>query len=228
MKELLSERILYEDNHLIAINKRPGDIVQKDITGDKSLSDEVADYLKKKYNKPGDAFIGVPHRIDRPVSGVVLFAKTSKALSRLSVMFRDKKLTKTYYAIVRNKPKIEKDTIRCFITRDQKKNKAFCHINQVKDSKEAILHYELVASSDRYYLLKIDLETGRHHQIRSQLAFIGCPIKGDLKYGFDRSNKDGGIDLHAGSISFEHPVKKENIIITAPFPEDPLWDFFRK
>lgn len=220
--------VLFEDNHIIAINKTGNDLSQKDNTGDLSLDDKVKIYLKKKYNKPGDVFLGIPHRIDRPTSGVIVYARTSKALTRLTKMFREKEIEKKYWAIVKNKPSDPSAMLTHHLVRDPAKNKSFCHTTPVKESKEAKLCYRIIASSDKYFLLEIDLLTGRHHQIRSQLSFIGCPIKGDLKYGFDRSNKDGGISLHARSIGFEHPVTKEKILINAPVPTDPLWKFFEK
>lgn len=218
--------ILYEDNHIIAVNKRISDIVQGDKTGDEPLSEKVKAYIKKKYNKPGAVFLGVTHRLDRPVSGVVLFARTSKALTRLNKMFLEKEIEKKYWAIVKTRPEKESDTITHYVVRNQKKNKSFAYDKEVKDSKKASLSYQLIASSDNYHLLEVDLHTGRHHQIRCQLAKIGCPIKGDLKYGFARSNPDGGISLHARKISFIHPVKKETIEIIAQTPNDSLWDFF--
>lgn len=218
--------ILYEDNHIIAVNKRISDIVQGDKTGDEPLSEKVKQYIKNKYNKPGAVFLGVTHRLDRPVSGVLLFARTSKALSRLNEMFLKKDIQKSYWAIVKNKPLKESDTIEHYIVRDQKKNKSFAYDKEVKNSKLASLSYKLIASADNYYLLEVDLHTGRHHQIRCQLAKIGCPVKGDLKYGFPRSNPDGGISLHSRKINFIHPVKKERVEIIAPPPKDSLWDYF--
>jgi len=218
--------ILYEDNHIIAINKTNSDIVQVDKTGDLSLEDKVKEYIKRKYNKPGEVFLGVVHRIDRPVSGVVVFARTTKALTRLNDMFKNKDVQKTYWAIVKDKPKKEADTLKHYIVRDQQKNKSFAFDNEVKNSKLASLSYSLVAKAENYNLLEIDLHTGRHHQIRCQLAKIGCPIKGDLKYGFPRSNPDGGISLHSRKIEFIHPVKKEKVIIIAQTPKDALWDYF--
>lgn len=218
--------ILYEDNHIIAVNKQVSDIVQGDKTGDEPLSEKVKSYIKEKYNKPGAVYLGVTHRIDRPVSGALLFAKTSKALSRLNKMFLEKEVQKNYWAIVKELPKNESDTITHYLIRNQKKNKSFAYDKEIKDSKQASLSYRLVASADNYHLLEIDLHTGRHHQIRSQLSKIGCPIKGDLKYGFPRSNPDGGISLHARSIRLIHPVKKEPIEILADPPNDSLWDYF--
>ncbi len=221
--------VLYEDNHIIAVNKTTSDIVQGDKTGDKPLSEVVKDYIRKKYNKPGEVFVGVTHRLDRPVSGVVLFARTSKALTRLNDMFKGKDIEKTYWAIVKNKPEIAEARLEHFLTRNEKQNKSFAYDKEVKDSKLSILSYKLLASSDNYHLLEIKLETGRHHQIRCQLAKIACPIKGDLKYGFPRSNKDGGISLHARNIKFIHPVSKQLVDITAPLPAtDNLWKEFEK
>jgi 23S rRNA pseudouridine1911/1915/1917 synthase len=216
-------QVLFEDNHLIVVNKRVGDIVQGDKTGDKPLSDVVKSYLKEKHNKPGNVYLGVVHRLDRPTTGIVLFAKTSKALPRLNKLFAEKKTHKTYWALVKNQPPKEKDTLVHYLKRNTKQNKSYAHKNEVPDSKKAILHYQVIKKLDNYYLLEIDLETGRHHQIRSQLSAIGCPIKGDLKYGFDRSNKDGGIHLHARKLSLIHPVQKEEITFTAPLPNEALW-----
>lgn len=218
--------VLFEDNHIIAVNKTNSDLVQGDKTGDMPLSEKIKAYIKKKYNKPGEVFLGVTHRLDRPVSGAVMFARTSKALTRLNEMFLKKEVKKTYWAIVKDKPQKHSDTLKHYIFRDQKKNKSFAHDKEVKDSKLAILSYKLLASSDKYHLLEIDLQTGRHHQIRCQLAKIGCPIKGDLKYGSPRSNPDGGISLHARQINFIHPVRKESVKIVAKPPKDNLWDYF--
>ena len=218
--------ILFEDNHIIAINKTNSDLVQGDKTGDETLADKVKLYIKDKYSKPGDVYLGVTHRLDRPVSGVVLFARTSKALTRLNNMFKEKEIKKTYWAIVKEKPPKAEDTINHYLVRNTKKNKSFAYDKEMKDSKNASLSYKIIASSDKYQLLEIDLHTGRHHQIRSQLAKIGCPIKGDLKYGFSRSNPDGGISLHAREITFVHPVKKESVTIKANPPQDKLWDYF--
>jgi len=216
--------VLYEDNHIIVINKRPGDIVQGDKTGDVPLNEIVKQYVKKKYNKPGKVFLGVVHRIDRPTSGVVVFARTSKALSRLNKLFSQKLAKKTYWAIVKNKPNKEQGTLEHWLLRNTKQNKSYAHIKEVSNSKKAILDYQILKKLNNYYLLEIDLKTGRHHQIRAQLAAINCPIKGDLKYGFDRSNKNGSIHLHARSIEFLHPVGKKPISLTAPAVEDPIWD----
>jgi 23S rRNA pseudouridine1911/1915/1917 synthase len=217
-------QVLYEDNHIIVVNKRPGDIVQGDKTGDTPLSEVVKSYLKEKYNKPGDAYLGVVHRLDRPTSGIVLFSKTSKALPRLNKLFQKKEAQKTYWAIVKNVPAQKSGTLVHFLKRNPKQNKSYPHIKEVPDSKEAVLEYRIIRQLDNYYLLEIDLHTGRHHQIRSQLSAIGCPIKGDLKYGFDRSNKDASIHLHARALKFIHPVKKEEIHIIAPPPEEVLWN----
>ena len=215
--------ILYEDNHIIAVNKKASDIVQGDRTGDRPLTEYVKDYIKKKYNKPGKVFLGVVHRLDRPVSGVILFARTSKALSRLNEMFREKKVKKTYWAIVKNKPQNAKGTLVHYLLKNQLKNKSQAFINENKNTLRSELSYELICSLNNYYLLLISPKTGRHHQIRVQLAKIGCPIKGDIKYGFDRTNKDKSIHLHARKIDFIHPVSKEPVSITAPTPNDVLW-----
>jgi 23S rRNA pseudouridine1911/1915/1917 synthase len=224
----LELEILYEDNHIIAVNKRPSDIVQGDKTGDKPLSEIVKSYIKVKYNKPGDVFIGTVHRLDRPVSGLVLFAKTSKALSRLNEMFRDKEIQKTYWAIVKNRPKIEKATLVHYLIKNEAKNISKAFLEEKKGTLKSELEYKLMCSSDNYHLLQITPFTGRHHQIRVQLSSIGCPIKGDIKYGFDRTNKDASIHLHARKIEFIHPVKKENIVIIANPPKEVLWNEFLK
>lgn len=216
-------QILYRDNHLIAINKRPGDIVQGDKTKDVPLSEIVKEYIKHTYDKPGNVYIGVAHRLDRPTSGIVVFARTSKALPRLNKIFAEKEAKKTYWAIVKNVPEKESGTLTHWLVRNTKQNKSYAHINEVPNSKKAILEYKILKKLDRYFLLEIDLKTGRHHQIRAQLAAIGCPIKGDLKYGFDRSNPDASIHLHARRLSFVHPVKKELIDLIAPVPEETVW-----
>ncbi len=216
-------QVLYEDNHIIVVNKRPGDIVQGDKTGDKPLSEVVKSYLKEKHNKPGNVYLGVVHRLDRPTSGIVVFAKTSKALPRLNKLFQKKEAQKTYWAIVKNAPPKATDILTHFLKRNPKQNKSYAHIKEVPDSKKAILEYRVLKKLDNYYLLEVDLHTGRHHQIRSQLSAIGCPIKGDLKYGFDRSNKDASIHLHARELKFVHPVKKEEIHLVAPPPDEVLW-----
>lgn len=221
-----SPEILYEDNHLLIVNKGVSDIVQEDKTGDESIEQQIKAFIKERDQKPGQVFLGVAHRIDRPVSGVVVFAKTSKALARVNEMFQNREIQKTYWAIVKEKPKEDDALLQHFISRNTQKNKAFIHTKEVKDSKPASLHYRLIGKSDNYYLLEIELHTGRHHQIRAQLAFIGCPIKGDLKYGFARSNKNGGISLHSRSIRFIHPVKKEEVFVEAPVPENDLYGVF--
>ncbi|EAR00364.1 RluA family pseudouridine synthase [Maribacter sp. HTCC2170] len=217
-------QILYEDNHLIAINKRPGDIVQGDKTGDNPLSDIVKQYIKEKYNKPGNVYLGVPHRLDRPTSGIVVFAKSSKALPRLNKLFAEKEAKKTYWAIVKNQPPSQADQLVHWLKRNTRQNKSYANKKEVPDSKKAILEYKIRKKLNSYFLLEIDLKTGRHHQIRAQLTAIGSPIKGDLKYGFDRSNKGGSIHLHARKLSFIHPVKKEPLEIVAPTPNDPVWN----
>lgn len=217
-------QVLYEDNHIIVVNKRAGDIVQGDKTGDKPLSDVVKEYIAEKYNKPGNVYLGVVHRLDRPTTGIVLFSKTSKALPRLNKLFAEKKAKKTYWALVKNTPPKHQDTLVDWLRKNPKNNKSTAFKKEVENSKKAILHYELIKALDNFNLLEVNLETGRHHQIRVQLSNIGCPIKGDLKYGFDRSNKDGSISLHARHLEFIHPVKKEPISITAPLPNDALWD----
>ena len=216
--------VLHEDNHLIIVNKRAGEIVQGDKTGDTPLSDIVKAWIKEKYQKPGNVYLGVVHRLDRPVSGVVLFAKTSKALPRLNAMFAEhNKVQKTYWAIVQNRPQKAEGTLTHWLTRHEKTNTARAYDKEVPNSKKAVLDYKLIASSERYHLLEVHLHTGRHHQIRCQLAKMGCPIKGDLKYGSPRSNPDGSISLHARKLTFEHPVSHEQISITAPVPNDRLW-----
>lgn len=217
-------QVIYEDNHIIIVNKRAGDIVQGDKTGDKPLSDVVKDYIKIKYNKPGNVYLGVVHRLDRPTTGIVMFSKTSKALPRLNKLFAEKKANKTYWAIVKNTPQVPHDTLINWLRKNPKNNKSTAFNKEIKDSKKAILHYKTLKVLDNYILLEIALETGRHHQIRTQLASIGSPIKGDLKYGFDRSNKDASISLHARRLQFEHPVSKEPIDVTAPLPNDPIWN----
>jgi 23S rRNA pseudouridine1911/1915/1917 synthase len=218
--------VLYEDNHIIIINKLPGEIVQGDKTGDKPLSEIVKDYLKDKYNKPGNVFCGVTHRLDRPTSGAVIFAKTSKALSRLNEMFRKDSIDKVYWAIVKNIPSKIEDKLVHYLIKDEKKNKSSAFNTEKPNTKKAVMHYKLISTSQNYSLLEVNLETGRHHQIRCQLAKIGSPIKGDLKYGAERSNPDGSISLHARSISFIHPVSKVKIEVTAPVPMDNLWKSF--
>ena len=216
-------QIIYEDNHIIVVNKRAGDIVQGDITGDKPLSDVVKEYIAEKYNKPGKVYLGVVHRLDRPTTGIVLFAKTSKALPRLNKLFAEKTAHKTYWALVKNAPPKTEDTLIHWLKKNPKNNKSTGYIKEIDASKKASLHYKTLKKLDNFYLLEINLETGRHHQIRVQLSSIGCPIKGDLKYGFDRSNKDARISLHAILLEFIHPVKKEGISLEADLPNDPLW-----
>lgn len=224
MKDL---EILHEDNHIIAVNKGNHDIVQGDRTGDVTLGDKVKAYIKEKYNKPGDVFLGVTHRLDRPTSGVVLFARTSKALTRLNDLFRDGAIQKTYWAITKEIPGDGEGTLIHYLKKNQEKNRSHCHNQMVKGAKKAELDYKVLGRSEKYYLLEVLLKTGRHHQIRSQLATVGCPIKGDLKYGAPRSNPGGGISLHARKVNFIHPVSKEAIEIVAPCPKDEkLWRSF--
>lgn len=215
--------VVYEDNHIIIVNKTASEIVQGDKTGDVPLSETVKQYLKEKYHKPGNVFIGVTHRLDRPVSGLVVFAKTSKALSRLNEMFKNSEVKKTYWAIVKQTPAETEGELVNYLVRNEKQNKSCAYDTEKPGSKKAVLHYRLIARSDNYSLLEVDLKTGRHHQIRCQLAKMGCPIKGDLKYGFPRSNPDGSICLHARHVRFVHPVSKELIDVVAPVPSDNLW-----
>ena len=216
--------VLYEDNHIIAVNKKPSDIVQGDKTGDRPLGEFVKDYIKKKYNKPGDVFLGIVHRLDRPVSGVVLFARTSKSLSRLNELFRSKQVKKTYWAVVKNKPNPTKDILVHYLKKNQQKNKSTAFNKEEDGTLKSELSYKLIKSLDNYHLLEVLPKTGRHHQIRVQLSKIGSPIKGDIKYRSDRTNKDSSIHLHARKIEFIHPVKKEPISISAPPPEkDTIW-----
>ena len=216
--------ILFEDNHLLIVNKKSGDIVQADKTGDKPLSEVVKEYIKEKYNKPGDVFLGVIHRLDRPTSGIIIFARTSKALERLNKMLRERNVSKTYWAVIKNNPKNTKDTLIHFLKKNPKNNKSTVFKKEAEGSKKAILHYTIIKNLKNYSLLEIDLETGRHHQIRAQLSFIRSPIKGDLKYGASRSNKDGSIHLHARKINFTHPVSKKIITIIAPVPNEVIWN----
>ena len=225
-KKLLSNRILYEDNHLIIVNKLPSEIVQGDKTGDETLGDLVKNYIKEKYNKPRDVFLGVVHRIDRPVSGAVIFARTSKALTRMNTMIKERKLDKKYWAIVKTKPEAEERTLTHYLKKNQAQNKSYVVDQTTDGAKKAELNYRFISSSDSFHLIEVELITGRHHQIRAQLSAIGCHIKGDLKYGFPRSNKDGSISLHARSIEFAHPVKDEIIKVAAPVPKDDLWTYF--
>jgi len=226
--EGLSNRILYEDNHLVIVNKLPSEIIQADKTGDQTLTELVKLYLKEKYEKPGDVFLGTVHRLDRPVSGVVIFARTSKALKRMNEMIKRREIEKKYWAIVKNEPPEMEGELVHYLKKDEEKNKSFAYKNPVESGKEAKLYYKIIARSDEYYLVEVNLVTGRHHQIRVQLSKIGCPIKGDLKYGFPRSNRDGSISLHARSIEFEHPVQRTRMRIVSDPPEDPLWNYFLK
>lgn len=216
--------VLYEDNHLLVVNKRPGDIVQGDKTGDTPLSEIVKEYIKLKYNKPGKVFLGVTHRLDRPTSGVVAFARTSKALSRMNALFAGKEARKIYWAVVKNRPEPESGNLVHWLVRNPKQNKSYAWPQERSDGKKAIMEYRLLLQLDRYCLLEINLKTGRHHQIRAQLAGIGNPVKGDLKYGFDRSNPDGSIHLHARELSFVHPVSGEQVQCIATPPDDPIWN----
>ena len=218
--------VVYEDNHIIVVNKTASEIVQADKTGDTPLSETVKQYLKEKYQKPGNVFLGVTHRLDRPVSGLVIFAKTSKALTRLNEMFRAGEVKKTYWAVVKNAPKESEGELVHFLVRNEKQNKSYAYDKEVPNSKKAVLDYRLIGRSENYYLLEVDLKTGRHHQIRCQLAKMGCRIKGDLKYGSPRSNPDGSICLHARRVRFVHPVSKELIELKAPLPEGNLWKGF--
>ena len=217
-------QILHEDNHLIIVNKRVGDIVQGDKTGDKPLSDVVKEYIKDKYNKPGEVFLGVVHRLDRPTTGIVVFARTSKALTRMNELFSNRETQKTYWCIVKNKPLKPEDELIHYLKRNEKNNSSKAHLKEVPDSKLASLDYKIIKELNNYFALEINLHTGRHHQIRAQLSAIGSPIKGDLKYGFDRSNPDGGIHLHARKLVFIHPVTKENLSVNASTPDDAIWN----
>lgn len=220
--------VIYEDNHIIIVNKDSSEIVQGDKTGDTPLSDTVKEYIRQKYHKPGNVFLGVVHRLDRPVSGVVVFARTGKALARLNDMFRTKDVHKTYWAIVTKRPLEEQGELVHWLVRNERQNKSYAYLKEVPQSKQAILDYRLIGCSERYFLLEVDLKTGRHHQIRCQLARMGCPIKGDLKYGAPRSNPDGSISLHARCIRFVHPVSKKEICVEAPLPKDALWHAFER
>ncbi len=219
--------ILYEDNHLIAVYKKASDLAQGDKTGDPSIDSEIKKYIAEKYRKPGDVFLGVVHRLDRPVSGVIMYARTSKALSRLNEMFRTKEVKKIYLAIVKERPPEDEGTIKHFLKKNEKQNKTYVYDKEVKGSKESSLSYRLAGRSERFYLLEVELHSGRHHQIRAQLASIGCPVKGDLKYGYPRSNDNGSISLLARRIEFIHPVSKEKISVTAHFPEGDIWSHFK-
>jgi len=229
-KDTISEQqIVYEDNHIIIINKLPGELVQGDKTGDLPLSEKIKTFLKNRDLKPGNVFCGVIHRIDRPVSGLIIFAKTSKALTRFNELFREKTITKTYLAVVKNKPAKASDKLIHYLIKNEKTNMSKAHAKPVANALKAELDYELIASSDNYHLLKIDLHTGRHHQIRCQLSAIGCPIKGDLKYGFNRTNDGGFIHLHSYKIDFMHPIKQEQISVLAfPVTKDAVWNFFKE
>ena len=226
MRKAISERILYEDNHLIVVNKEAGELVQADTTGDRTLADDVRNYLKIKYSKPGNVYLGLPHRIDRPTTGIVVYCKTDKALSRMSAAFRTSEVRKTYWAVVDRRPDRPEATLVHYLVRNPESNKSIAYPVEKSGAKLAKLSYRLLASSDNYHLLEIDLHTGRHHQISAQLAAIGVHIKGDLKYGAARSNPDGGICLHSRSIAFTHPVKRTPLEITAPLPSDRLWQWF--
>ena len=228
MKNIISNKnnlqVLFEDNHIIAINKRCGDIVQGDKTGDKPLSEIVKSFLKTKYSKPGNVYLGIPHRLDRPTSGVVMFAKTSKSLSRLNKIFKDGKVQKYYWAVTKNNPEKQEDTLIHWLRKNEKTNKSTYFKKETVKAKKAVLHYRVLKKLERYFIIEIELVTGRHHQIRCQLSAIGCPVRGDLKYGYDRSNSDGGIDLHAKKIIFEHPINGKKIIIDAPVRDTKIWN----
>lgn len=228
LQEKYKIEILHEDNHLIVLNKKASDLVQGDKTGDEPLPERIKGYLKEKYNKPGNVFCGVVHRLDRPTSGALVFARTSKALERLNQQFREKETEKTYWAVVESKPPKNSDKLVHWLQKNEKQNKSYVVNKDAKNAKQAVLNYQLIASSDNYFLLEIELETGRHHQIRCQLAAIGCIIKGNLKYGAKRSNPDGSIYLHARKLHFTHPTTKEEIVIVAPTPNDKLWHFFEE
>ena len=221
-------QIIFEDNHIIAVNKRPSELVQGDKTGDEPMSEILKRYIKKKYDKPGDVYLGTVHRLDRPVSGIVLFARTSKALSRLNEMFRGREIQKTYWAVVKNKPKQQSGLLVHYLKKNEAKNMSKAFDREQPGTLRCELEYKILSSSDNYHLIEVTPHTGRHHQIRVQLAAMGCPIKGDLKYGFNRSNENGSIHLHARQVDFVHPVKKEPLRIIAPPPDDPLWNHFIK
>lgn len=220
-------QVLHEDNHIIVVNKRVGDIVQGDKTGDQPLSDVVKAYIKEKYKKPGEVYLGVVHRLDRPTTGIVVFAKTSKALTRLNEMFKNRETQKTYWAVIKNTPESEEATLAHYLVRNSKNNTSKAHVKEVPESKLARLDYKVICKLTNYSVLEINLHTGRHHQIRAQLAAIGCPIKGDLKYGFNRSNPDGGIHLHARKLAFTHPVSKDTLSIVAPLPNESTWNIVK-
>jgi len=223
----ISQRILFEDNHLIIVNKLPSEIVQGDKTGDLSMIDTVKAYIKNTYHKPGEVFLGLVNRIDRPVSGAVLFARTSKALTRMNELLKAREIRKTYWAIVKESPPSDAGELIHFLKKNESQNKAIVYNKEVGGSQRAHLAYKILARSDQYFLLEIDLFTGRHHQIRAQLSAMGCPIRGDLKYGYPRSNPDASISLHSRSVSFIHPVRKEQIMVIAPPPDDTLWNYFK-
>ncbi len=228
MTPLDPTHILFEDNHLLVVNKSPSEIVQGDKTGDTPLSERLKEYLKAKYHKPGNVFMGVVHRLDRPVSGALVFAKTGKALARLNESVRNREMKKIYWAVVKQRPPKDADTLVHYLKKNEKQNKSYAKNGPVDGYKKAELRYRLLSSSDTYFLLEVELITGRHHQIRVQLSAMGCPIKGDLKYGFSRSNSNGSIHLHSRTLSFIHPVRKEVITFDAPAPDDPVWNAFKQ
>ena len=228
ISEDITSRVLHEDNHILIINKKPSEIVQGDKPGDIPLSEKIKEYLKIKYNKPGNIFVGVIHRVDRPVSGCLIFAKTDKALTRMNKLIHDRQIKKVYWAVVKNKPPKDSDRLVHYLSKNEKQNKSYSVKAEAKGAQKAELEYNVIAKSDNYYLLEVELFTGRHHQIRAQLAEIGCPIKGDLKYGFPRPNTDASIHLHARKVEFEHPVSKEIIKIEAPLPNETIWNYFTK
>ena len=220
-------QVLYEDNHIIIVYKQSGEIVQGDKTGDKPLSETIKEWIKQKYAKPGNVFLGVVHRLDRPVSGIVVFAKTSKAISRLNNMFRNGEVRKTYWAMVQTAPNMPEATLTNWLVRNEKQNKSYVYNNEMPNAKQAILKYKTIGQTEHYTLLEVNLLTGRHHQIRCQLAAMGCPIKGDLKYGARRSNPDGSISLLSHKVEFIHPVSKQKIVVVSPLPTEKVWDNFR-
>jgi len=226
--EDIASRVLHEDNHLLIINKKSSEIVQGDKTGDTPMGEKIKEYLKIKYNKPGNIFVGVVHRVDRPVSGCVIFAKTDKALSRMNKLIQDRQIKKIYWAVVKNKPPKDSDRLVHYLLKNEKQNKSYPVKPDAKGALKAELEYNVIGKSDNYYLLEVEIFTGRHHQIRAQLAEIGCPIKGDLKYGFPRSNPDASIHLHARKVEFVHPVSKENIKVVAPLPNEAVWNYFSR
>ena len=226
MTNVQSLQVLYEDNHLVVVNKRPGDLVQGDKTGDKPLLEIVKEYIKEKFQKPGDVFIGTPHRIDRPTSGIVLFCRNSRSLERINLMFKEKTIHKTYWAVVKPKPVQDQAYLIHYLKKNYERNKSYAYPKPIPDSLKAELEYKIIGKSDKYHLLEVRLYTGRHHQIRAQLSTIGCSIKGDVKYGAERANEDDSIHLHARKVEFIHPMKKEPVQIIAPVPDEPLWKFF--